>query len=147
MSTLNQNWLGNSRKILISELAGGSNLKAKLANRYPELEDSSLVKSILEEIQDKEHSGYSFENADGSFDLVVRRHVGKYKTLFEPLYYRIYSPSNEEHSETDGLIEASVKVRVGHSDNLEDENLQLCAAEGNGPVDALNRALREGSVE
>jgi len=139
--------VGNSRKILISELAGGSNLKAKLANRYPELEDSNLVKSILEEIQDREHAGYSFENADGSFDLVVRRHVGKYKPQFEPLYYRIYSPSNEDLAETDGLIEASVKVRVGNGGDRVSENLQLCAAEGHGPVDALNRALRKSLLE
>lgn len=136
--------VGNSRKILISELAGSSNLRAKLANRYPELEDSKAVKSILEEVQDKEHAGYSFENADGSFDLLVRRHVGRFKTCFEPVYYRIYSPSNEPHehhenSDSDGLIEASVKVRV-------DGELHLCAAEGNGPVDALNKALQKALV-
>lgn len=128
--------VGNSRKILISELAGGSNLKAKLSNRYPELEDASAVKAILNEVQDKEHAGYSFENADGSFDLVVRRHVGQYHPVFDPIYYRIYSPSNEESSEFDGLIEASVKVGV-------DGDLVLCAAEGKGPVDALDRALRK----
>ncbi|MDH5736960.1 MAG: citramalate synthase [Gammaproteobacteria bacterium] len=128
--------VGNVRKILISELAGGSNLRAKLANRYPELEGSQAVKAILEEVQDKEHAGYSFENADGSFDLLVRRHIGRYRPVFEPLYYRIYSPSNEEHEDSDGLIEASVKVRVGQA-------IQLCAAEGNGPVDALNKALQK----
>jgi 2-isopropylmalate synthase len=126
--------VGNARKILISELSGGSNLKAKLANRYPGLEDNAKVRAILEEIQDKEHSGYSFESADGSFDLVVRKHLGEYRQRFEPLYYRIYSPSNEEHTDSDGLIEASVKVDV-------DGDVLLCAAEGNGPVDALNKAL------
>ena len=131
--------VGNSRKILISELSGGSNLRAKLANRYPELEESTAVKAILEEVQDKEHSGYSYENADGSFDLVVRHHIGKYKPQFEPLYYRIYSPSNEEHSDSDGLIEASVKLVVGGED-------MLCAAEGYGPVDALNKALLKALV-
>ncbi|MBQ74557.1 MAG: citramalate synthase [Gammaproteobacteria bacterium] len=137
--------IGNARKILISELAGGSNLRAKLANRYPELEDGNAVKSILEEVQDKEHAGYSFENADGSFDLLVRRHVNKFKACFEPVYYRIYSPSNEtleqsESSDSDGLIEASVKVRVA-------DELHLCAAEGHGPVDALNKALQKSLVE
>ncbi|MBO6566095.1 MAG: hypothetical protein JJ956_15190, partial [Pseudomonadales bacterium] len=128
--------VGNSRKILISELAGGSNLKAKLSNRYPELEDNSAVKAILNEVQDKEHAGYSFENADGSFDLVVRKHIGKYRPAFDPIYYRIYSPSNEEHSDSDGLIEASVKIGI-------DDHVELCAAEGNGPVDALNRAMQK----
>jgi len=132
--------VGNSRKILISELAGGSNLKAKLSNRYPELEEGNAVKNILNEIQDKEHSGYSFENADGSFDLIVRRHIGKYNSPFDPIYYRIYSPSNEEHSDSDGLIEASVKIGI-------DDHVELCAAEGIGPVDALNRALQKTLIE
>ncbi|MBD3646960.1 MAG: citramalate synthase [Pseudomonadales bacterium] len=137
---INPELVGNSRKILISELSGGSNLRAKLANRYPELEDSAAVKQILEEIQEREHAGYSFENADGSFDLVVRRHIGKYKACFDPLYYRIYSPSNEEHLDDDGLIEASVKVGINDA-------VQLCAAEGLGPVDALNKALQKALVE
>ena len=81
--------IGNARKILISELSGGSNLRAKLANRYPELEETNTAKAILEEIQERDHAGYSFENADGSFDLIVRRHLGRYKPSFEPLSYRI----------------------------------------------------------
>ena len=132
--------VGNSRKVLISELAGGSNLKAKLSNRYPELEDVNAVRAILNEVQDREHAGYSYENADGSFDLLVRRHIGKYQPLFEPVYYRIYSPSNEEHTDSEGLIEASTKIRVG-------DTIELCAAEGNGPVDALNKALQRALQE
>ncbi|MDH3266147.1 MAG: citramalate synthase, partial [Gammaproteobacteria bacterium] len=131
--------IGNARKILISELAGGSNLRAKLAGKYPQLADSDAVKAILEEVQQREHGGYSYEKADGSLDLIVRRHIGKFKTLFEPMYYRIYSPSNEEHTDSDGQIEASVKVRVG-------DKVTLCAAEGNGPVDALNHALQKALV-
>jgi len=128
--------LGNARKVLISELAGGSNLKAKLANRYPEIESSGAARSILNEVQDKEHSGYSYENADGSFDLLVRKHIGRHQQVFEPIYFRIYSPSNDEQSDVDGTIEASVKIKVG-------QRIELCAAEGNGPVDALNRALEK----
>lgn len=132
--------VGNSRKILISELSGGSNVRAKLANRYPELEGKASAQGILEDIQTKEHQGYSFENADGSFDLLVRRHLGHFKPCFEPVYYRIYSPVNETASDQNdvtiaGAIEASVKVKVAGTE-------VLCAAEGNGPVDALNQALR-----
>jgi 2-isopropylmalate synthase len=130
--------VGNARKILISELAGGSNLRAKLANRYPQLEQADAVKHILEDIQDREHAGYSYENADGSFDLIVRRHIGKFTPVFEPIFYRIYTPSNEDDS--DGQIEASVKVRIG-------ENVRLCAAEGNGPVDALNKAMQQALID
>ena len=159
--------VGNSRKILISELAGSSNLRAKLANRYPELARSNQAKAILSEIQDKEHAGYSFENADGSFDLLVRRHLGKMHPGFEAIYYRIYSPSSAAperlaepssegspelspalsaeasapaESDLDGQIEASVKVSVGGKANL-------CAAEGHGPVDALNKALRQALLD
>ncbi len=132
--------LGNARRVLISELAGGSNLKAKLANRYPEIENRGAVKAILNEVQDREHAGYSFESADGSFDILVRKHVGKYQPVFEPVYFRIYSPSNDEQSDTDGTIEASVKIKV-------DGRIELCAAEGNGPVDALNRAMQKSLKE
>lgn len=134
--------VGNSRKVLISELSGGSNLKAKLSNRYPELEDNNAVRAILNEVQDREHAGYSYESADGSFDLLVRRHIGKFKPCFDPIYYRIYSPSNEEHSDSDGLIEASVKIDVNC-----DGDVQISAAEGNGPVDALNKALRKALMD
>ena len=137
--------VGNSRKILISELSGGSNVRAKLSNRYPELEGKSSAQAILEDIQNKEHQGYSFENADGSFDLLVRRHLGHFQPCFEPIYYRIYSPINETASDQNdvtiaGAIEASVKVQVNQKENL-------CAAEGNGPVDALNQALRMTLIE
>ncbi|HAK50877.1 MAG TPA: citramalate synthase [Gammaproteobacteria bacterium] len=137
---INPDVIGNSRKVLISELSGGSNLRAKLANRYPELEDTGTVRAILEEIQDKEHTGYSYENADGSFDLIVRRHVGQYNPVFQPIYYRIYSPNNEDQpvagDDSDGLIEASVKVHIG-------DTRSLTAAEGHGPIDALNKALQK----
>jgi 2-isopropylmalate synthase len=133
--------VGNSRKILISELAGSSNLRAKLANRYPQLEGKEVSQAILGEVQEKEHAGYSYENADGSFDLLVRRHIGRYQPCFETVFYRIYSPSNElvaDQADSDlaGTIEASVKIRINGSETL-------CAAEGNGPIDALNQALRK----
>ena len=132
--------VGNARKVLISELAGGASIKAKLANRYGEVESSGKLKAILDEVQDREHAGYAFENADGSFDLLVRRHLGRYRSLFEPLYYRIYSSAYELQADNaqdeDHLIEASVKLRV------QDREL-LSAAEGKGPVDALNLALRK----
>jgi len=127
--------IGNARKVLISELSGGSNLRAKLANRYPQL-DNDAIRAILDEIQDREHSGYSFENADGSFDLIVRKHVGRLQPVFQPIFYRIYSPSNEDQSDNEALIEATVKVKVA-------EEVLLCAAEGHGPIDALNKALQK----
>lgn len=130
--------VGNARKVLISELAGGSNVRARLANRYGEVEAGGKLQAILDEVQDKEHAGYSFEGADGSFDLLVRRHLGCYRTMFEAACYRIYGTGHEADEQDAGRhpIEASVKLRVADGE-------LLCAAEGRGPVDALNQALRK----
>tara|TARA_B100000676_G_C18075121_1_gene847071 strand:- start:1518 stop:3128 length:1611 start_codon:yes stop_codon:yes gene_type:complete len=126
--------VGNSRKVLISELSGGSNLRAKLANRYPELGDNDLVKAILEDVQDREHAGYSFENADGSFDLLVRQHLGRFSPAFLSESYTFVSTRDHTDSDADDPITAVVEVRIGDS-------LEMQAARGNGPVDALNNAL------
>ena len=71
----------------------------------------------------------------------MRRHLGQFQQLFEPQFYRIYSPGNENAADQNdldiaGAIEASVKLRIG-------DRVELRAAEGSGPVDALNLALRE----
>lgn len=127
--------VGNSRKVLISELSGGSNLRAKLANRYPELEDNNLVKAILEDVQDREHAGYSFENADGSFDLLVRKHLGRFKPAFVSESYTFVSMHNHAGvEEQEDPITAVVEVCIGDVQEMQ-------AARGNGPVDALNNAL------
>jgi 2-isopropylmalate synthase len=124
--------VGNVRRILISELSGKSNLLAKLEDRYPQLKDSERLSKILNEIQDREHEGYSFEAADGSFDLLVRRQLGEWKPAFELHYYRVHGIGTASNS--NARVEATVKLAVG-------AELRLCAAEGNGPVDALSHAL------
>ncbi len=129
--------VGNTRRILISEMSGRSNLLAKLANRYPQLREPEVVGPILEDIQDKENSGYSFEGADGSFDLLVRRHLGEWQPAFELLHYRVHGIGVGNDAEA--LVEATVKVRVKGE-------IHLCVAEGNGPVDALNHALMSALV-
>ncbi len=126
--------VGNTRRILISEMSGRSNLLAKLANRYPSLKEGDVLSSVLNEVQDKENQGYSYEGADGSFDLLVRRHLGEWKAAFELLYYRVHGIGAA--NDGDRLVEATVKLNVlGET--------RLCVAEGNGPVDALSHALRE----
>ncbi len=126
--------VGNTRRILISEMSGRSNLLAKLANRYPTLKEADVLSNILNEVQEKENQGYSYEGADGSFDLLVRRHLGEWKPAFELLYYRVHGIGDANEGER--LVEATVKLKVlGET--------RLCVAEGNGPVDALSHALRE----
>ncbi|MET0411805.1 MAG: citramalate synthase [Polyangiaceae bacterium] len=82
--------VGNQRRVLVSEMAGRSTLLAKLEARHPDLRDEALLSAVLEQIQDLEHEGYSYEAADASFDLLVRRHSGSFRPVFELDYYRVH---------------------------------------------------------
>lgn len=126
--------VGNTRRILISELSGRANVQAKLAGRYPQLKDADVVKAVLDEVVARENAGYSYEAAEASFDLLVRRQVGAWKPAFQLHHYRIHGLGTPG-SQVD-LVEAAVKVTVG-------DQTRLCAAEGHGPVDALAHALHE----
>ncbi|HVW23752.1 MAG TPA: citramalate synthase [Polyangiaceae bacterium] len=126
--------VGNTRRILVSELAGRSNILAKLSHLHPGLTDEKIVSAVLGEIVDRENEGYSYESADGSFDLLVRRHLGTWRPAFELLYYRVHGIGTAS-TERDP-VEATVKLNVLGEP-------RLCVAEGNGPVDALSHALME----
>jgi 2-isopropylmalate synthase len=129
--------VGNTRRILVSELAGRSNVLAKLSHRHPELTDDKIVGAVLTEVQDRENEGYSYESADGSFDLLVRKHLGRWRPAFELLYYRVHGIGTA--SGAPDLVEATVKLTVRAEP-------RLCVAEGNGPVDALSHALMQALV-
>jgi 2-isopropylmalate synthase len=126
--------VGNTRRILISELSGRSNVQAKLAGRYPQLTDADVVKVVLDAVVSRESQGYSYEAADASFDLLVRRHLGVYRPAFSLVHYRIHGLGTP--GDCRDLVEATVKITVG-------DTPRLCVAEGHGPVDALNHALTE----
>jgi len=126
--------VGNKRKILVSELSGRSNILYKLKERKLGLaEDASITKKILQQIKDLENQGYEFEGADGSFELLVKKTTGEYRKLFEVESFRV----TVEKREDERLIsEATVKVRIRGK-------LVHTVAEGNGPVNALDNALRK----
>lgn len=126
--------VGNVRRILISEMAGKSSVQAKLQHRYPRLADPEVVSAVLNEIQDREAQGYSYEAADASFDLLVRRHLGEWRPAFQLAYYRVHGIGTA--GDATSLVEATVKLAVGGE-------MRLCAAEGQGPVDALSHALNQ----
>lgn len=130
--------VGNTRQILISEMSGRSNIVARLSHRYPTLQDPAVLSSILSEVQDRENQGYSYEGADASFDLLVRRHLGELASVFELQYYRVHGIGAAH--EGSRLVEATVKLTVAGE-------TRLCVAEGNGPVDALSHALRHALTE
>ncbi len=124
--------VGNVRRVLVSELSGRSNIVAK-ATKFRLEHDNELMAKILERVQEMENDGYQFEAAEASFDLLIKKVVGTYAPKFERLHYRV-------NVETDNLsepaTEATVKLRVG-------DNVEHVVAEGDGPVNALDTALRK----
>jgi 2-isopropylmalate synthase len=124
--------VGNERRILISELSGQSSVLAK-TTKYQVASDKALMTKILNQVQDLEHQGYEFEAAEASFDLLVKKAAGKYQPKFERLSYRV---NVETGADGRTITEAAVKVRV-------DGKIEHTVSEGDGPVNALDGALRK----
>ncbi|HJQ31934.1 MAG TPA: citramalate synthase [Pyrinomonadaceae bacterium] len=121
--------VGNRRRILVSDLAGRSNLLAKARELGLALPEE---RRVLEELKRLEHGGYEFEAAEASFELLVRRMDGAHRPFFELLGFRVI----DEHRGSEmPLSEATVRVRVGG-------HVEHTAASGTGPVNALDHALR-----
>lgn len=126
--------VGNSRRILVSELSGRSNIAA-MVNRPDVKNDRALLDRVLAEVCRLENEGWQFEAADASFDLLVDRCAGSFQPRFEKLAYNVAVESREDAG--NGVrTEATVKLAVG--DTVRHE-----VAEGDGPVNALDAALRK----
>ena len=126
--------VGNERRILVSELSGRSNIIA-LTTKYNLQSDRQLMDSILAEVVRQENRGYQYEAAEASFDLLVKRCAGTFTPHFETIKYRIVS-GDRDVSNHRAFAEAIIKLRVGAKEIFE-------AAEGHGPVNALDSALRK----
>jgi 2-isopropylmalate synthase len=124
--------IGNERRFLISELSGRSNIMAKLEKNKLD-KDKDLVKKILTRIQELENEGYQFEAAEASFELLVKKLMGTYKPAFEFIKYHI---TVEQRSDAGSITEATVKLKV-------DGITEHVVGEGDGPVNALDSALRK----
>jgi 2-isopropylmalate synthase len=124
--------VGNERRILVSELSGRSNIVA-LATKQNVQHDRELMDKILSEVVELENKGYQFEAAEASFDLLVKKCAERFRPHFERLSYRVNVETNEQG---DVVTEATVKLRVGKKVRHE-------VAEGDGPVNALDAALRK----
>lgn len=124
--------VGNERKILISELSGSSTILAKI-EKFHLTHDRKFMKDVLEEVQNLENEGYQFESAEASFELLVRKKIGRYKTFFDLEGFRVIVEKRENGLP---MTEATVKVKVN---NIQ----ELSASEGSGPVNALDAALRK----
>jgi 2-isopropylmalate synthase len=124
--------VGNERRILVSELSGRSNIVA-LTTKHDLSANPQLMDAILNHVVSLEHQGYQFEAAQASFDLLVKRCAGTYEPHFTRLKYHVEVACDEDR---ELVTEATVKVAIG-------SELRHEVGEGDGPVNALDAALRK----
>jgi len=126
--------VGNQRRVLISDLCGKSNIDYKAREMGVELGGHGFDSSkIAKEIKRLEHEGYQFEAAEGSFELLLKRLTGQFKALFELESFRV---AIEKEKGLPCRAYATIKISVG-------DQQEITAAEGSGPVNALDNALRK----
>ncbi|MBU2560361.1 citramalate synthase, partial [archaeon] len=125
--------VGNARRILVSELAGKSTVLRKAEEYGLNLKKSTPeTKEILKKLKEMESEGYQFEGAEASFELLVKKTLGVYKSFFNLEGFRVTVDARDDEL----IAEATVKVKVG-------KKYEHTAAEGEGPVNALDNALRK----
>jgi 2-isopropylmalate synthase len=126
--------VGNGRKVLVSELSGQSNIAELVNRKFGKSDDKALLRRVLTRVQDLENMGYVFEAAEACLELLIRTELGQRKPYWDHRYYRcvVRKQAGEAPS-----TEATVKTVVGGV-------LEQNVAEGDGPIHALDSALRKG---
>ncbi|HLP15634.1 MAG TPA: citramalate synthase [Bacteroidota bacterium] len=125
--------VGNARRVLISDLSGKSNIIYK-AQELGVTIDNDAVASVVEELKALEHDGYQYEDAEGSFELLVKKSAGMVREFFALERFKV--SIHKDSMDVPARSEAVIKIRVGGIS-------EITAAEGTGPVNALDRALRK----
>jgi 2-isopropylmalate synthase len=134
--------VGNDKRVLVSELSGRGNIMWKVSELGLDVKLSpAQARALLEQVKLKESEGFQYEGAEASFELLARRAEQGYKTPFELVDFMTMVTMQGNHSEQDRL---SARVTVKVTVNSEE---QLTAAEGNGPVNALDNALRKALMQ
>ncbi len=128
--------VGNAREVLVSELSGRGTIAEKAETAGIEVDDEAATR-IVERVKQLEHLGYQFEAADASFELLMRRETGAYEPLFQLESWRTIV---EQRADGKVECEATVKLWI-------DGERYVRTAEGNGPVNALDSALRDAITE
>ncbi len=136
---INPELVGNHRRVLVSELAGKSNILWKAKEYGIDLnKDTPDARRILQTLKELEDQGYQFEGAEASFELLMERALGNHHPYFELEAFRVVV--EERQGDREPLSEATVRIKVkGIAEHT--------AAEGNGPVNALDNALRKALEE
>jgi 2-isopropylmalate synthase len=123
--------VGNERDILASELSGKATIRSQAERAGLELDDEAATQAV-EQLKQREHRGYHYEAAQASFELLLRREAGVYEPLFELESFRVTTEKREG-----GEVETEAMIKV-----VVDGERYVEVAEGNGPVNALDTALR-----
>ncbi len=127
--------VGNHQRVLISDLSGESNILYKAAEFKIDFESKDpKVRGILDDLKRLENQGFQFEGAEASFEILVKKALGQHKKFFELMGFRVIVEKKTE--EETPLSEATIMVRVG-------DRVVHTAAVGNGPVNALDNAIRK----
>ncbi|MDR1066527.1 MAG: citramalate synthase [Clostridiales bacterium] len=127
--------VGNERRLLTSEVAGRSAILAHIREISPNVtKDSPEASLVMDEIKRLEHSGYQFEGAEGTISIIIRKTLGRYKPFFELVNFKIIG----EHPPYDDGQSAFALIKI-----VVDGETEVTAAEGRGPVNALDKALRK----
>ncbi|WDT94516.1 citramalate synthase [Thermoleophilum album] len=123
--------VGADRRLLVSELAGKGTIKARADESGIEIDEDAAAR-VIARVKELEHRGYHFEAADGSLDLLILKETGRYEPLFRLESWRVISEKR-----ADGRVETEATIKL-----WVDGERYVRTAEGNGPVNALDRALR-----
>ena len=127
--------VGNHQRVLISDLSGESNILYKAAEFKIDFESNDpKIRQILDDLKRLENQGFQYEGAEGSFEILIKKALGQHKRFFELMGFRVIVEKKTE--EEAPLSEATIMVRVG-------DRVEHTAAEGNGPVNALDHAIRK----
>ena len=127
--------VGNSRRFLVSEVSGKSTILREVQKIFPQItKDSKEIQNITNKLKELESEGYKFEGAEGTIELLIRKIIGKYEPFFKLNHFKIIGeqPSCNAAFSSTALINITV-----------DGKTEMTAAEGDGPVNALDKALRK----
>ncbi|MFA6448026.1 MAG: citramalate synthase [bacterium] len=125
---------GNQTRALISEISGRGNVLFLAGRMGIDLSDKpDAVKNILDELKELEYRGYQFEGAEGSFEILLRKQIGSHRKFFELRSFRVIVDKKQGDKM---FSEATIKIKV-------DDHVEQTVAEGDGPVNALDNALRK----
>lgn len=127
--------VGNKRRFLISEVSGKSTILKEIQKIFPSIsKESNEVKKVTDKLKELEYEGYQFEGAEGTVELVMRKIIGKYKPFFKLNHFKVFSEQQSDDREFTSSVMINVTV---------DGKNQISASEGDGPVNALDKALRK----